>query len=101
MIGFRDQFKRCRKDGVAFDEKCICCGHEQIMCGFYGGHCMSSKCREARLNKENGEAFYRVTRTWVVRANKITDAVDAAKNWDHNQMMVEKLENVIPMPEEK
>ena len=98
-MSFREQLIKCREDDIAYDEKCICCGHELIMCRIYGGQCGSSKCREARINKAEGQALYRVTRTWLVRANKIRSAADAAKNWDHNQIMVEKIEDLVE-PEE-
>ena len=97
MKGFRDQFIRCREDGTAYDENCNHCGHEQIMCRIYGGHCKSGKCREARLNNNKGKNFFRVTRVWYVRADKAIDAADMAKNWDHDELMVQKLENVIPL----
>ena len=99
MVSFRDQFIRCREDETAYDEKCVCCGHELIMCRIYGGICMSGKCREARIKEAEGKAVFRVTRTWYVKANKARDAADAAKNWNHNSISVEKLENVIPLPE--
>lgn len=95
--GFRDQLISCRDDGTAYDEKCVACGHENIMCGIYGGHCMSGKCREARLKEAKGKHFFRVTRIWYVRADKAIDAAGMAKNWDHDELMVEKLENVIPL----
>jgi len=97
MKGFKDQFIRCREDEIAYDEKCNYCGHEQIMCGIYGGHCMSGKCREARLKEANGSNFFRVTRIWYVKAEKARDAATVAKNWDHDSILVEKLDNVIPI----
>ena len=95
--GFRDQFIQCREDGTAFDEKCTCCGKEQIMCRIYGGHCMSGKCREARLKEKSGKHYFRVTRIWYVRSDKALDAADMAKNWDHDELMVQKLDNVVPL----
>lgn len=95
--GFRDQLKDCKENESCVDEKCVACGHELLTCRIYGGLCMSGKCREARLNNNKGKHFFRVTRTWYVRADKAIDAADMAKNWDHDELMVQKLENVIPL----
>jgi len=49
---FSLQFSGCNKDGSLFLEKCHVCGHELLMCKKYGGQCISSKCREARIEEK-------------------------------------------------
>lgn len=54
MIGvvyrsFRDQGGFCKRSEQLFYESCPACDQKLIMCRVYGGMCMSSKCREARL----------------------------------------------------
>jgi hypothetical protein len=52
---FRKQFIECKNDGTLKEEKCFNCGQILLMCMKYGGQCMSSKCRDERSKKTNGE----------------------------------------------
>ena len=46
---FSLQFRECYVSHNVVLEKCHVCGHELLMCKEYGGQCISSKCREARI----------------------------------------------------
>ena len=46
---FRKQLMECRDDKTLKEEKCPRCGQVLLMCMKYGGQCMSSKCRNARM----------------------------------------------------
>ena len=48
---FRKQFIECKDDGTLKEEKCPRCGQVLLMCMKYGGQCMSSKCRNARIKE--------------------------------------------------
>jgi hypothetical protein len=67
------------------------------MCDRYGGQCSAKKCRPARISEAEGKHYFRVTRIWYVRADDGLAAVEAAKSWDHDELIVNKLENVIPL----
>ena len=51
---FSQQFKECREDGNAFNEKTWCCGRELIMCKRFAGQCSAHKCRPWRLKNTDG-----------------------------------------------
>ena len=46
---FSQQFRECRANGTAFDEKSWCCGQILIMCNLFCGLCSAAKCRAWRL----------------------------------------------------
>jgi hypothetical protein len=48
---FRAQFLECEENGTLFEEKCPH-GHELLMCKRYGGQCISRKCKNARVLKD-------------------------------------------------
>jgi len=41
---FAKQFRECREDATAFDEKTHCCGQIIIMCKRFAGQCSAAKC---------------------------------------------------------
>jgi len=54
---FSVQFRECRMDGTAFDEKAWCCGRELIMCKRFAGLCSAAKCRARRLEKAEESTY--------------------------------------------
>jgi len=51
---FAKQFRECREDATAFDEKTHCCGQIIIMCKRFAGQCSAAKCRPWRLENTDG-----------------------------------------------
>jgi len=54
---FSKQFRECREDGIAFDEKTHCCGQIIIMCKRFAGQCSAAKCRPWRLKNVEDSTY--------------------------------------------
>lgn len=50
VTSYREFGIECSKNGTRVEEDCFACSHLLLMCKKYGGQCISSKCRQERID---------------------------------------------------